>query len=322
MSFMLLDRLAGLGVDVLAVLLGDGHDGGGDEHDAVIGVDAGDVGDGLAGVLGLLEDLEDGLLEDHDGGALAGLELGDGGGAGLDHDVVGGEPLEIILAVVVILREGGDGGEGGAAGHGVAHGDVALELGVVCKVLEGMGDGHALGGPFVHHVGVIGQDHVAHAHGVPVALLVIGEAEQILGIVDVDGLEIAGLLEFEGQGGLGHQHHVAVEGAGLHLTVDLGDEGAGAAVKEEAAVVAGLEIGEFLFQRLVQHVQHELVHRGIDDDFALHVLVDGEGRRAQGQEHGKRKRKRQDFFHLLKPPFTNFEKIRQKYFTTPPPRCP
>ena len=283
----LFDGFAGFDVHVLAVLFRHGHHGGGNQHHAVFGVDAGQVGDRSAGVVRFLEDLEHGLFQDHDGGALAGLQLGQRGGAGFDHHFIGGQAVQEFLAVVVVLNQGGDGGVGGAAGQRVAHGDQALQAGIGGEVLEGLGDGDALGGPFVDHFRVVGQHHVAHADGVPVALFVIGEAEQLARVLDFDGLEVAGFLELQGEGGLGHQHHVAAQGAGFHLAVDLGDQRGGAAVEEEAAVVAGHQVREFLFQRFVHHVDDELVHGGVDGQFALHVLVDGERGRHGGQDqHG------------------------------------
>ena len=300
----LFNGFSGLDIHVLAVILSNGHHGGGDQHNAVFRVDALEVGDGGAGICGFLEHFQYGFLENHDGGALTGLQLGQGGGAGFNHDFVGGQAFQIVLAIVVVLNQGSDSGIGGAAGQRVAHGDQALQGRIRGEILKGLGDGYALCSPLGFHLRIVSQNHVANAYGIPVALRIIGETQQRVGIINGDGLKIAGILQLKGEGGLSNHKHVTAQGAGFHLAVDLGDQRAGATIEEEAAIITGGQVREFGFQGLIHHVDNELIHRGIDDELAFNVLVDGQC----GAAHGKHQDqcKSQQFFHGVYLRFLSF----------------
>ena len=200
---------------------------------------------------------------------------------------------------MIILREGGYGGKGGARGEGVAHGDIALQRRVIGEILKRLRNGYALCCPLIHHLGVIGKHHVANADRIPVAFLIIGEAEQGVSTLYFYGLKIARFLQLQGEGWLGNQHHVAAEHSGLHLPVDLGDQRRCAAVEEEAAVIGGRQIGKLFFNGFVHHVDDKLIHGGINPDGALHVLINcrsTDGKSA-GQ-HNRCKNKCEYFFHF------------------------
>ena len=89
-------------------------------------------------------------------------------------------------------------------------------------------------------------------------------------------MQVAVVLQLQGEGRLRHHEHVRIQRLVVvvsHLTVDLRDQGAGAGIIEEASVVAGLQVRELLLQGLVHHLDREGIHGSVDHKLAFHVFV-------------------------------------------------
>ena len=84
---------------------------------------------------------------------------------------------------------------------------------------------------------------------------------------------------------------------------------AGPAVNKEAAVIPGFQVGEFLPERFIQHIQHKLVHGGIDDYFSLHLLISGCGTRGR-QEHAQHNQQSSKPLHSGRSPVSCFSHNR------------
>ena len=124
---------------------------------------------------------------------------------------------------MVVLNEGSDSCESCPRSHRVAHRDVALQSGVLGECFKGLGYGDAFGCPVVHHFGVVGEHHVADADRIPVTLFVIWEAQKGISVFNFDRFKITGFFQFKGESRLGDEHHVAAQGSGFHLAVNLCD---------------------------------------------------------------------------------------------------
>ncbi len=113
-------------------------------------------------------------------------------------------------------------------------------------------------------------------------------------------MQVAVFFHLKGEGGFSHHEHIAFQrlvALIAHLTVDLGDQLAGAGIKEKAAFIAGDEVREFLFECLIHLFDDFGIHGCIDDQFSFHVLIDGKSRSTQAQEKRQREYHRDLLFH-------------------------
>ena len=127
-------------------------------------------------------------------------------------------------------------------------------------------------------LGVVSENHIERADRVPVSVLVIGEPQELVRLLDLDRLEIAVVHEFKGIGRLGDKEHIAAKHARLvrtHLSRELRLQRAGAAVEE-----FHVKIRELLRVFKCPHTTISFVFR-----VTLHVVIYGFGTIIEAHTH-------------------------------------